>query len=349
VLLWPLLATVNARSVKAPRVSPSKPTLTGTAAINGAGNALNNKIVGNSAANVLSGGAGNDSLYGGTGNDIYVVDSTGDRIYETSTLATEIDTVQSSVSWTLGSNLENLILTGTAAINGVGNALNNKIVGNSAANILNGGAGNDSLYGGTGNDIYVVDSTGDRIYETSTLATEIDTVQSSVSWTLGSNLENLILTGTSAINGVGNALNNKIVGNSAANILNGGTGNDSLYGGAGNDILTGGLGTDSLTGGAGNDTFVFTSTAESPSGSNLDVITDFASGDKISLSAIDANTLLSGDQAFTYSGLTTFTGVAGQLIYSNGILSGDTNGDGTADFQIKLSNNATLTASSFIL
>jgi len=283
------------------------------------------------------------------GNDTYVVDSTGDRISETSTLAAEIDTVQSSVSWTLGSNLENLTLTGTAAINGVGNALNNKIVGNSAANVLNGGTGNDSLYGGTGNDTYVVDSTGDRIYETSAVATELDIVKSSVTWTLGSNIEYLYLTGDSAINGVGNALNNKIVGNTAANVLSGGAGNDSFYGGMGNDTLTVGLGIDSLTGGAGNDTFVFTSTAESASGSNRDVITDFASGDKISLSAIDASTLSSGDQAFTYSGLTAFTSVAGQLIYLNGILSGDTNGDRTADFQINLSNNPTLTASSFIL
>jgi serralysin len=166
---------------------------------------------------------------------------------------------------------------------------------------------------------------------------------------LGSNLENLTLAGTAAINGVGNALNNKIVGNSAANILNGGAGNDSLIGGAGNDTLTGGLDTDSLTGGAGNDTFIFISTAESDSGTNRDVITDFAPGDKISLSAIDANTLLSGNQSFIYSGLTTFTGVAEQLIYTNGILYGDTNGDGTADFQIQLSNKANLTPSSFIL
>jgi Ca2+-binding RTX toxin-like protein len=98
----------------------------------------------------LNGGAGNDSMLGGLGNDVYVVDSAGDRITETSTLATEIDTVQSAVTWTLGANLENLTLTGAAAINGIGNILANAITGNGAANILNGNGGNDTLTGNGG-------------------------------------------------------------------------------------------------------------------------------------------------------------------------------------------------------
>ena len=203
-----------------------------------------------------------------------------------------------------------------------------------------------------------MDCLGDTTTESSALASEVDTVKSLVSWTLGANLENLYLTGSANSNGTGNALNNVILGNNGTNSLVGGTGNDTLSGGAGNDTLsggagndslTGGLGRDSLTGGAGNDVFVYTDVAETPPGSNRDVITDFASGDKISLAAIDANTSLAGDQAFTYSGLTAFTGVAGQLIYAGGILSGDTNGDGTADMQIQLANSAALNASSFIL
>ncbi|MBK8816960.1 MAG: calcium-binding protein [Methylococcaceae bacterium] len=236
--------------------------LTGIAAINGTGNALNNILTGNDANNGLNGGDGNDTLDGGAGvdtltgglgNDVYIVDNTGDKTNETSTLATEIDMVQSSVARTLTANLENLVLTGIAEINGTGNALNNILTGNSANNGLNGGDGNDTLdggagvdtlIGGLGNDVYIVDNIGDKTNETSTLATDIDTVQSSVSRTLGANLENLTLTGIAAINGTGNALNNILTGNSANNGLNGGGGNDTLDGSAGVDILTGGLGND---------------------------------------------------------------------------------------------------------
>jgi Ca2+-binding RTX toxin-like protein len=211
-------------------------TLTGVVAINGTGNALNNIITGNTANNILNGGLGNDNLIGGTGNDTYVVDAVGDVVNEASAIATEIDSVQSSVTYSLGANVENLTLTGIAAINGTGNALNNTIIGNTANNILNGGLGNDTLIGGTGNDTYVVDAIGDVVNEASTIATEIDTVQSNITYSLGANLENLTLTGIAAINGTGNALNNTITGNTANNILNGGLGSDTLIGGTGNDI-----------------------------------------------------------------------------------------------------------------
>jgi len=198
-----------------------KLTLTGTAAINGTGNTLNNTLVGNSGVNVLNGGTGADAMSGGAGDDTYIRDNAGDTVTENANEG--LDTVQSSLTYTLGADVENLTLTGSTAINGTGNALDNVLTGNSAANVLTGGAGNDTYIVGTGDS--VVENAG----------AGIDTVQSSVTWTLGANIENVTLTGTTAINGTGNTLDNILTGNSAANVLNGGTGADTMNGGAGND------------------------------------------------------------------------------------------------------------------
>ncbi|MHC8328847.1 calcium-binding protein [Pseudomonas sp. LB1P83] len=209
--------------------------LLGTGAFTALGNDLNNTLTGNNADNVLNGGLGADLMIGGAGNDTYVVDNIGDVISETSALVSEIDTVSSSLDYTLGTNLENLTLLGAANLNGTGNALNNVIIGNTGNNILDGGIGADYLAGGTGNDTYIVDNTRDVIVETSTLTGEIDTVRSSVTFTLGNNLENLTLTGAANIDGIGNALNNLITGNDGNNQLVGGAGLDTLIGGKGND------------------------------------------------------------------------------------------------------------------
>ena len=209
--------------------------LTGASALNGTGNTLKNVLTGNAGANILNGLSGADTMIGGLGNDNYFVDNAGDAVTETSALATEIDKVNSTVSYTLGANLENLTLIGAAAVNGTGNALKNVLTGNAAANTLNGAAGADKMNGGLGNDTYMVDHTGDVVTETSALATEIDTVKSAISYTLGANLENLTLTGAAAINGTGNALKNVLTGNDAVNILNGAAGADTMIGGLGND------------------------------------------------------------------------------------------------------------------
>ena len=98
------------------------------------------------------------------------------------------------------------------------------------------------------------------------------------------------------------------------NILRGDAGDDTLTGGAGNDRITGGGGEDTLTGGDGADIFVFASTGERTEVAS-DEITDFQhSVDKIDLSAIDADTTQSGNQAFTFNPSGAFTHHAGELI-----------------------------------
>ena len=126
-----------------------------------------------------------------------------------------------------------------------------------------------------------------------------------------------------------------VFGVSAAPGLFGGAGNDLLEGGLGNDLLDGGLGFDTYVGGQGNDIFDFNSAAESPKGALRDLILDFRQGDLIDVSGIDAIDG-SGDDPFDFIGKKGFHDEAGELRFKGQKLRGDTDGDGVADFEVKL-------------
>jgi trimeric autotransporter adhesin len=325
-------------------------TLTGTGATSATGNAADNILIGNAAANTLTGNDGDDTLNGGKGidhmnggqgDDTYYVDVTGDVVTEAADQGT--DTVYAASTFTLSANVENLVLTGTAISTGTGNALNNHLIGNGNANtlvgldgddILDGAAGGDTMRGGAGDDVYYVESLNDLVVENA--AEGNDTVYSNINYTLTANTENLVLTGTETVNGIGNASANQITGNSVANTLSGLAGNDAIDGAGGNDLIKGGLGQDMLTGGDGDDTFEFDVLADSVVGS-ADLIMDFATGDRIDLSAIDANSTIGGNQTFVLDD--DGVAAAGEVRVVNvdeGVFRLDvyTNGDTTVDMSI---------------
>ncbi len=222
------------------------------------GNAGDDALIGGGGDDKLDGGAGVDAMTGGVGNDTYVVDTALDVVTETSNQGT--DTVQSTISYTLGANLENLQLLGLANLDGTGNSLANRIEGNAGDNKLAGGSGNDMLLGwagddwlrggagadqmlgGLGDDLYEVDNVSDQVIEAADEG--IDSVETSVSYILSDHVENMILTGALAVNATGNAQDNILQGNSAVNILYGLDGKDELNGRLGADILYGGKGDD---------------------------------------------------------------------------------------------------------
>ncbi|MDD1458344.1 cadherin domain-containing protein, partial [Dolichospermum sp. ST_sed7] len=281
-------------------------------------------LIGGDGNDYLNGGTGTDLLIGGKGNDTFVVDNIGDNIAEG--LNGGIDTVKSSITWTLKTNLENLTLTGTTAINGTGNNLSNRITGNTGNNVLNGGAGADTLLGGAGNDSYYVDNAADSITENLNQGTDI--VFSTITYTLTTNLENLTLQGTTAINGTGNDLNNRITGNTADNVLTGGLGNDTLTGNAGLDTLIGGKGNDSLYLGL-NDNVV--DNVNYVLGDGTDTVYQFVrgvGGDKLNFTGIanfDVRTLGANTEIRIGDGIGSNTGFGnGQLLVTLSATSGFT-------------------------
>lgn len=288
-------------------------TFTNTIAHTGNGNALNNTLRGNGGNDTLNGGSGTDTMIGGLGSDIYFVDNTGDVVTEAANAGT--DTVSAAIAWALGANIENLTLSGSADINGTGNGEANTLTGNTAANLLtglggndmlNGNAGADTMVGGLGDDSYVVDVTGDIVTEAAGQGTDL--VTASIVYTLGVNLENLTLSGSSGLSGTGNGEANVLAGNSGANALTGLGGNDTLNGAGGNDTMVGGL---------GDDTYVVDATG--------DVVTEAASqGTDTVLTTLGSYTIASNAENLTFTNGSAHTGTGNTL---NNTITGNTGND----------------------
>jgi Ca2+-binding RTX toxin-like protein len=249
-------------------------TLSGVVNRNGYGNSLNNVVTGNSAKNILFGYNGDDTLYGLEGADT-------------------LDSGQGSDTLIAGSGDDSLS----------GGSGSDSLEGGAGNDTLSGGNEADTMVGGEGDDTYYYGGTGDVIVENSDEG--IDLVIAKATYTLGANLENLTLSGTSAINGYGNSThNNVLTGNSAGNRLYGYNGNDTLYGLDGHDTLDGGSDNDSLFGGNGNDTLA--------GGSGSDYLEGGAGNDTLSGHA-DADTMVGGDGDDTY-----YYGGPGDVITEDG-------------------------------
>jgi Ca2+-binding RTX toxin-like protein len=284
-------------------------------------------LIGGAGDDQLDGGSENDRMEGGTGSDVYIVSEAGDAVFEA--LAEGFDVVLAYVDHVLARNVEELRLIKDAR-NGTGNGLDNLILGSTGddtlsgvdgADRLNGGNGLDRVHGGAGNDL-VYGAAGDDAL-------------------------------------MGGRDNDRLFGQSGYDRLHGGTGSDTLFGGDnpdslfgddGADTLLGDGGRDQLTGGAGADSFVFDQGHVGAVRGQADVIKDFkaSEGDKVDLRPVDANAATTRDDAFRFVGTASFTGIARELRYEvlqgSVFLQGDTNGDGLADFYIKLEGVSTLSA-----
>jgi Ca2+-binding RTX toxin-like protein len=351
--------TVIMGSTAANTLNFSTTTLSGIAMIDGG--AGNDVITGSAGNDIIRGGAGNDTLNGGDGNDTFYVNGTaeGSDVYAggngydqilaqgdntTIGLGTTISGIElissqgylnTKIAGTTGIDTWDFSTTTLSGITSIASGAGNDIVTGSAGDdVIIGGAGADTLNGGAGIDTLS--------YAGSTVAVTID---------LGANTA----TGGDATGDIISNFEN-IAGSSAADTLTGNAGNNIIWGGAGNDRITGASGFDTLYGEAGNDIFDFNAVGESAVGSWSDIIADFVKGqDKIDVTTIDSNTVLAGDQNFSFLGTAAFSGVAGQLRYDNSIgdgfthVFGDINGDRIADFEIRMTGTYTLASTDFIL
>jgi Ca2+-binding RTX toxin-like protein/subtilisin-like proprotein convertase family protein len=328
------------------------------------GGAGDDLLLGGNGNDGLVGGVGIDRLEGGAGNDTYTVDTDGDLVVEL--VGSGTDAVRSALaSYTLPADVENLTLTSTLGASGTGNGLANALTGGAGNDslfglggndTLSGGLGVDRLEGGGGNDTYSIDTLSDVLVESAGGGTDTVRTTNLAGFTLDAEFENLTNLSAIAFTGTGNNVANVLTGGGASDTLWGLAGDDSLSGGLGNDVLIGGGGRDTLTGGGGADVFRYTALGDlGATSTTTDTLRDFLHSqfDVIDLSAIDANSLVAGDQAFSFIGTSAFSMNAGELHYAvsgtTSSLSGDVDGNGVADFVLQLTSVTTLVAGDFVV
>ncbi len=291
------------------------------------------KLDGGTGLDSLTGGLGNDTLTGGDGNDTFFFNSLAEISSDT------YSNRDSITDLAVGDKVNLSAIPGLSFV-GVGNGFSGvanqvRILDNYSATELQIDTNGDTYadYSLVLPDNLVVEETalGSKIFQ---VAANITKNGGTKNDTLGGG------NGNDSLSGFGG--NDSLVGSYGADTLNGGDGADTLFGG---------LGVDSLTGGAGNDVFKYTSLADFGTGYLYESITDMAAGDKVDLSLIDVNPLLTGDQAFTFTTNSYFSGVAGELRYTYGYLYGDVDGDSYSDFTLAITTVGSLvpTATDFIL
>ena len=243
------------------------------------GGAGDDVLFGGAGNDVLRGNEGADTMSGGAGDDVYYVDDLDDRVIENANEG--IDQIRSTVSIRLGANIENLKLDGTAAIDGQGNELDNRMIGNDARNYLQGFAGNDILQGLGGDDI-LNGGLGDDILDGGDGS---DTASFKLGATKGATAD-LSLSGAQD---TGYGLDSfrsieNLEGTDFNDVLSGDNNANNLSGLGGDDVIRGRGGDDILTGGAGADRFIF----EAASANGTDTIRSFESGiDKLVFNTAD--------------------------------------------------------------
>jgi Ca2+-binding RTX toxin-like protein len=300
------------------------------------------------AAKVVDGGSGIDTV--GFSDYTFGADLNGDGIaddiyaYEGVVVDLSAGQIIADGMGGAGSiaNVENVIGTYFPDVI-VGDDAENLIYGEGGSDVMSGGLGDDTIYGGIGWDTLRGGGSSDKLYG-----------ENGNDRIFGDNGDDLLSGGDGNDVLLGGAGQDALDGWRGNDWMDGGNGNDTLWGGAGQDTLTGGWGTDLLIGGGGSDTFLFRDGHASRWIGNADTISDFVSGqDTIDLSAMDANSATAGDDAFAFIGSSAFSGTAGELrAFSTGgntFLAGDTDGDGAADFFIKLQGDFALTGADFIL